>query len=68
MTVEIQEFVDKIMMDIGLHREEIIEAFIAKYGYQPDEIEQVVDMSRFSEGIITWSVRKKGGNDVRSGV
>lgn len=53
------ETIEDIMKDIALHREEILKAFVAKYGYQPDEVEQVVDLSRYADGVITWSVRKK---------
>ena len=38
------------------NKEEILRAFIAKYGYQPDEVEQVVENT--PTGTI-WSVRKK---------
>lgn len=42
-------------------REEILTAFIAKYGMHPDEVEQIEQYT--SEGIV-WSVRKKGsGNE-----
>ena len=55
----LSETVRKIMTDIAEQREEIIRAFIAKYGFSPEEIEQCIDMSHYQEGIITWSVRKR---------
>lgn len=43
----------------GIHsqRQEILKAFIAKYGCEPDECEQVIisDM----ENVVRWFVRKK---------
>lgn len=62
------ESIDKIKMEIIEQREEILRAFIAKYGWQPEECEQVLDMSDYANGVIRWSVRKKGESDVRSGV
>jgi hypothetical protein len=59
---------DKIKLEIIEQREEIIRAFVAKYGLEPEECEQVLDFSDYANHIIHWSVKKKGGNNVRSGV
>lgn len=55
----VSETMKKIMTDIANQREEIIHAFIAKYGFHPEECEQVIDMSDYASGIIRWSIRKK---------
>jgi hypothetical protein len=55
----VSETVKKIMTDIAEHREEIVKAFIAKYGVGPEEVEQVINMSQYASGIITWSIRRK---------
>lgn len=44
------------MQKINEQREEILTAFVAKYGFQPDEIEQVVE-NHFNG--IKWYVRKR---------
>jgi hypothetical protein len=62
------EAVHKVQLEIMDQREEILRAFVAKYGFDPDQIEQVVDMSDYDKMIIRWYVRKKGGKNVRSGV
>ena len=53
----IRETVERIMDMISTQREEILAAFVAKYGCQPEEIEQVVRLGRPGEEI--FSVRKK---------
>jgi hypothetical protein len=55
-TKDLQEKVAKKLAYIIEQREEIITAFIAKYGCQPDEIEQVEE--RY-DGLTKWYVRKK---------
>jgi hypothetical protein len=52
LTLEYKEFIEKIMTQ----REEIAEAFIAKYGLQPDEIEQIVEYQPLK---IIYYLRKK---------
>lgn len=48
----------KVLLDqIFSQREEIMTAFIAKYGCEPDECEQVIISDR--ENTIRWFVRKK---------
>ena len=42
---------------IMMQREEILSAFIAKYGIQPDEAVQVIQQN---EHTITWCVKRKG--------
>ena len=42
--------------DIHDQRDDILTAFIAKYGLEPNEIEQVVTME---DNFVVWSVRKK---------
>jgi hypothetical protein len=53
LTLEYQEFIKKIMQQ----REEIAEAFIAKYGLDPAEVEQVVEYQPMK---IVYYLRKKG--------
>jgi hypothetical protein len=52
LTLEYQEFIKKIMQQ----REEIAEAFIAKYGLDPSEVEQVVEYQPMK---IVYYLRKK---------
>ncbi len=49
--------------DIHDQRDDILTAFIAKYGLEPNEIEQVVTME---DNCVVWSVRKK--RDVKAEV
>jgi hypothetical protein len=58
---DLKESIEKIKFEIIEQREEILRAFIAKYGWQPEDCEQVLDMSDYASGTIRWSVRKKGG-------
>lgn len=54
---ELQFNAQDFIREITKQREEIIEAFIAKYGTNPDEIEQVVESTPTQ---IIWYVRKRG--------
>ena len=45
------------MEKISAQREEILTAFIAKYGCEPNEVEQVTE---FRCDSTVWFVRKKG--------
>jgi len=47
---------ENVILEVYGQREEILKAFIAKYGYAPDEIEQVEQHT--STGMI-WYVRKR---------
>lgn len=47
----------KRMKEVMAQRNEILEAFVAKYGYQPDEVEQVLQMRR--DGTQVFSIQKK---------
>jgi hypothetical protein len=58
---DLKEAIEKIKFEIMEQREEILRAFIAKYGWQPEEVEQVIEMSDYASGVIRWSIRKKGG-------
>ena len=49
--------------DIHDQRDDILTAFIAKYGLEPNEIEQVVTTE---DNCVVWSVRKK--RDVKAEV
>ena len=49
--------------DIHDQRDDILTAFIAKYGLEPNDIEQVVTME---DDCVVWSVRKK--KDVKAEV
>lgn len=52
--------VTKILEKCVTQKEEIITAFIAKYGCGPEEVEQIQGYDRY--GLPIWSVRKKGTN------
>ena len=52
-----QSLASKIYKDVLEQREEILKAFIAKHGYQPEEIEQVFQST--PDGF-RWWVRKRG--------
>lgn len=54
---KISDYANYVQNQILAQREEIIKAFIAKYGYQPEEVEQVVRIGNSFEEI--YSVRKK---------
>ena len=56
---DIQKTIKKIQIEIVEQREEILTAFVAKYGFNPEDVEQVVDFSDYSNGIIRWSVRRR---------
>lgn len=53
MTIAVRVMLDKIYKQ----REEILQAFIAKYGYEPDEVEQVIISDQ--DSTVRWFVRKK---------
>ncbi len=46
----------RLSVEIAQQREEILRAFIAKYGWQPDEIEQVQE---YRLDGVHWYVRKR---------
>ena len=56
---KLTEIVRSIQREILEQREEILTAFIAKYGVGPDECIQVIDYSRLQEGILSWRVEIK---------
>jgi len=48
----------KVMLDrVYSQRQEILEAFIAKYGCEPDECEQIIISD--INNVIRWFVRKR---------
>jgi hypothetical protein len=49
--------INKLMSEIFEQREEILRAFIAKYGFEPDECEQTIVRDHHYK--IIWSVQKK---------
>lgn len=55
----ITDFVNKYWQSVIENREEILRAFIAKYGYEPDEVEQI---EQHTPGLIRWYVRKREDN------
>jgi hypothetical protein len=57
MTDAINKAVDKAFARVMAQREEILEAFIAKYGADPDQVEQVEQ--RMEDGSVRWFVRQK---------
>ena len=50
------KILDNLITSIYDQREQIVTAFIAQYGYKPDEVEQVV---QYTGNGIKWFVRKK---------
>lgn len=38
---------DKMLREVYEQREEIMKAFVAKHGFEPDECQQVIDGSKF---------------------
>jgi hypothetical protein len=48
--------IDKAVEGIMNNREKILEAFIAKYGWSPDKIVQVLEFTRTG---MSWSLRVK---------
>ncbi len=46
----------RLSVEIQQQREEILRAFIAKYGWQPDEVEQVQE---YRLDGVRWYVRKR---------
>lgn len=52
----LDEKIKKLLKDIDAQREEILEAFVAKYGFEPDECEQVL---QYTEDSIIFFVRKR---------
>lgn len=55
--VELQRGLPMLLARIMEQREEILCAFVAKYGCQPDEAEQV--QGTLPDGAPCWSVRKR---------
>lgn len=53
-----EEQVQKTIAEIAEQREEILRAFIAKYGCEPDEVEQVMRVSPWET---IWFVRVREG-------
>jgi len=58
MVDPIVQAADKAIASVMAQREEILEAFVAKYGADPEQVEQVEQ--RMGDGSIRWSVRLKG--------
>ncbi len=54
---ELMELVNKKLKRVAAQREEILEAFIAKYGFEPDQIVQVIQ--RFPDGSEKFFVRQR---------
>lgn len=52
---ELRKIKAKTLNEIFAQREEIVQAFIAKYGIQPEEAVQVI---QFSENKIFWKVQR----------
>ena len=57
MVDPIVQAADKAIARVMAQREEILEAFVAKYGADPEQVEQVVQ--HMGDGSIRWSVRLK---------
>jgi uncharacterized protein with von Willebrand factor type A (vWA) domain len=57
MTDAIKQAADKAIARVMDQREEILEAFVAKYGADPDQVEQVEQQMK--DGSTCWFVRIK---------
>lgn len=57
MVDPIVQAADKAIASVMAQREEILEAFVAKYGADPEQVEQVEQ--HMGDGSIRWSVRFK---------
>jgi hypothetical protein len=62
---DLKEYIDRIKQEIIENREEILTAFLAKYGYNADEVVQVVDFSDYTNGIIRWRVERRKNGDTQ---
>lgn len=69
---ELRQVAEKKMLFIAEHKEELLAAFIAKTGLQPDECELCIRtrFCDFSEiTTVYWARRKEGSNaEIRGGV
>ena len=52
-----QENARRKLFEVMQNREEILTAFIAKYGCEPDQVEQI--MEKDSQDKLHWYVKKK---------
>jgi hypothetical protein len=52
----LNEEIKNRLKEIYAQRDEILEAFIAKYGFEPDECEQVI---QYTEDSIIFSIRRR---------
>ena len=57
MVDPIVQAADKAIARVMAQRKEILEAFVAKYGADPEQVEQVEQ--HMGDGSIRWSVRLK---------
>jgi len=57
MTDAIKQVADKAFARVMAQREEILEAFVAKYGAGPDQVEQVEQQMK--DGSTCWFIRIK---------
>lgn len=55
--LQIKSKVETKLKEAREQKEEILTAFLAKYGYEPDEVMQVEQHN--PDGSITWFVRKR---------
>ena len=56
---DLSDIVRKIQIEILAQREEILTAFIAKYGANPEDVIQVINYSRLNEGVISWHIERR---------
>jgi hypothetical protein len=56
----LNEEIKNRLKEIYAQRDEILEAFIAKYGFEPDECEQVI---QYTEDSIIFSIRRRIKDD-----
>lgn len=63
---ELRQVAEKKMLFIAEHKEELLAAFIAKTGLQPDECELCIRtrFCDFSESTTVYWVRRKEGSNV----
>ena len=64
MNVDLKISLEEMLKEIGSQREEILRAFIAKHGFEPDRAIQIE--RRMPDGTSTWYVRRLTDEEMAS--
>ena len=59
----LERHVHEKVMEVYAQREEVLTAFVAKYGFEPDRLVQI--QQTFPNGRIEWSVRRRSDEEIR---